>query len=105
MGLRKGKSPLNKAMVWLTEKKIFRHILDTGFDRVEIPVRVKFEFEVKEGTLVPDSLSKKILYNQGAIEKRYPKLRLSSLDSAIEGTVRAKIMEYLRQCGLFQEAT
>ena len=90
-------------MVWLTEKKIFSYILDMGFDRVEIPVRVKFEFEVREGSFVPASLSKKILYNQKAIEKRYPKLRLSSLDSAIENTLDDEIMEYLRQCGLIRD--
>ena len=39
-------------MVWVVEKKIFRHILDMDFERVEIPVRVKFEFEVVEGSFV-----------------------------------------------------
>jgi hypothetical protein len=43
--------------MWLVEKKIFYHLLDMGFERVRIPVRVKFEFEVKEGSLVSDSLS------------------------------------------------
>jgi hypothetical protein len=52
-----------KNMVWLVEKKIFRHILDVGFERVEIPIRVKFEFEAVEGAIVPDTLTKEILYN------------------------------------------
>lgn len=85
-------------MVWLLEKKIFNHILDMGFERVEIPVRVKFEFEVIEGSFVPDSLTKEILYNYYAIKKRYPKIKRSSLDRAIEELVEDKIMEYLRQC-------
>lgn len=50
-------------MVWLAEKKVFHYILDMGFERLEIPVRVKFEFEVKEGVLIEETLSKKILYN------------------------------------------
>ena len=61
-------------MVWLVGKKIFRHILDMGFERMEIPVRVKFEFEVVEGSFVPDTLTKEILYNQDAIENFIPKL-------------------------------
>ena len=43
-------------MVWLVEKKVVYHLLDLGFKRIEIPIRVKFEFEVKEGVFVPDSL-------------------------------------------------
>ena len=90
-------------MVWLVEKKVFRHILDMGFERLEIPVRVKFEFKVKEGNLVPDTLSKEILYNQNAIEKRYPKLRLSSLNIAIEKMAEDEIMEYFERCGLLRD--
>jgi hypothetical protein len=60
-------------MVWLVEKKIFYHLFDLGFEGVEIPIRVKFEFEVREGALVPDSLSKNVhLYNRSALEKHYP---------------------------------
>jgi hypothetical protein len=38
-------------MVWLVEKKTFYHFLDLGFESVEIPIRVKFEFEVKDEAL------------------------------------------------------
>jgi hypothetical protein len=85
--------------VWLVEKRVFRHVLDAGFERVEIPVRVKFEFEVVEGCFVPDTLTKDILYNRVGVEKRYPEVNLSSLDRAIEGMVEEKIMEYLVRCG------
>lgn len=90
-------------MIWLVEKKIFRHVLDMGFERAQINVRVKFEFEVVDGSFVPDTLTKEILYNQGAILKHYPHTKLSSLDSAIEGMVEDKIMEYIRQCGLLPD--
>jgi hypothetical protein len=89
---------LRIGMVWLVEKKIFNHILDMGFERIEIPVRVKFEFEVAEGSFVSDSLTKDILYNHYAIEKLFPKIKRSSLDRAIEEMVEDEIMEYLRQC-------
>jgi hypothetical protein len=90
-------------MVWLVEKKIFRYILDMGFERIEIPVRAKFEFEVVEGSFVPDSLTKEILYNQYAIKKRYSKINRSSLDRAIEEMVEDEIMQYFRQCGLLKD--
>ena len=86
-------------MVWVVEKKIFYHILDMGFESVGIPVRVKFEFDVQEGTFVPDSLSVESLYNQPAIAERYPGANLDLLDNEIQQTVQKEIRRYLRACG------
>ena len=94
---------MRRGMVWVVEKKIVHHILDMGFERVEIPVRVKFEFEVMEGVLVSNTLSKETLYNQNAVAKRFPKVRLPLLDREIEKTVEDEIMEYLRQCGFLRD--
>ena len=86
-------------MVWLVQKKVFHHFFDLGFEEVEIPIRVKFEFEVKEGALVPDSLSKNILYNRSALEKRYPNLDRARLQRSVEKKVETEIDRYLRTCG------
>jgi len=90
-------------MVWLVEKKIFYHFLDLGFESVEIPIRVKFEFEIKEGALVPDSITKDILYNRSALERRYPNLDIVSLQKSIEKKVDSEIHKYLRACGYVNE--
>ena len=90
-------------MVWLVEKKIFYHLFDLGFEGVEIPIRVRFQFEVKEGALVPDSLSKNILYNRLALEKRYPNLDQRRLQQSVEETVETEINRYLRTCGYLRE--
>ena len=90
-------------MVWVVEKQIMHYELDISFERVDIPVRVKFEFEVREGAFVPGTLTKKILYNKNAIEKQYPKIELSSLERGIGEMVENEIMEYLRQCGLLPD--
>ena len=87
----------------MVEKKIVHHVLDMGFERVGIPVRVKFEFEVKEGFFVPDTLSKETLYNQKAVLKRFPMVKLPLLDREIEKKVQEEIIDYLRRCGLLQE--
>ena len=86
-------------MVWVVDKKIFYHLLDLGFERVKIPVRVKFEFEVKEGTLVPDSISRSMLYNLPLLEKYHPNLDRARLQQSIEDTVDREIHEYLEECG------
>ena len=90
-------------MVWLVEKKIFYHLFDLGFEGVEIPIRVGFEFEVKEGALVPDSLCKNILYNRAALEKRYPNLDRARLQQSVERSVEREIDRYLRTCGYLRE--
>jgi hypothetical protein len=70
-----------------------------GFERVRIPVRVKFEFEVKEGSLVSDSLSFETLFNRQALEKRYPLAKLELLAYEVEKTVKRNIFGYLNDCG------
>ena len=92
-------------MVWLVEKKVFHHLLDLGFERVEIPVRVKFEFEVKEGSLVPDSISKTMLYNRPALEEHFPDLDPVRLQRSIEKKVDNEIRAYLEACGYLSEET
>jgi len=90
-------------MVWLVEKKVFYHFLDLGFESVKIPIRVEFEFEIKEAALVPDSITKNILYNRPALERRYPNLDVVSLQKSIEKKVDSEIHKYLRACGYVNE--
>ena len=87
-------------MVWVLEKKVFYHILDMGFESVGIPVRVKFEFEVQDGSFVPDSLSSEYLYNQPALKKQYPNFALEVLERDIQKTIQREIQKYLKSCGL-----
>lgn len=90
-------------MVWLVEKKVFYHHLNLGFERVKIPVRVKFECEVRDGALVRGSISKSILYNKKLLEKRYPFLVQETLERAIAEKVDKEIHNYLKGCGFVRE--
>ncbi|UCE55415.1 MAG: hypothetical protein JSV31_08225 [Desulfobacterales bacterium] len=90
-------------MVWVVEKKVFYHILDLGFESVGIPIRVKFEFEVQDGSFVPDSLSTERLYNQQELERRYPNLKLDALEQDIEKTIHFEILKYLKNNGYLKE--
>jgi hypothetical protein len=90
-------------MVWLAEKKVFRHFLDLGFERVEIPIRVKFEFKLTDGCLDPDSLSREILYNRVALHKRYPDLDALKLEQSIKEQVDTEILTYFKECGFLKE--
>ena len=89
-------------MVWLVGKKVIHHQLDLGCERVNIPVRVKFEFEILKGSFVTDSLSTDSLYNRQLLQKRYPQLDLISLDQSIEQLVKREIYNYINQLGLMR---
>ena len=90
-------------MVWVVEKKVFKHLVDLGFERLEIPIRVKFEFEVKEGTFVPDSLSIDTLYNRKILKNYYPQLNFDSLEKSIGRTVNKEIIKYMKNYGYLEE--
>lgn len=90
-------------MVWLAEKKVFHHFLDLGFERVEIPIRVKFQFKLTDGCLDPDSLTREILYNRTALQKRYPDLDGIKLEQSVVEKVDKEILTYLRECGFLKE--
>ena len=90
-------------MVWVVEKKVFYHILDLGFESVGIPVRVKFEFEVRDGLFVADSLATERLYNQQELERRYPNLKLDILERDIEKMIHCEILKYLKENGYLKE--
>ena len=89
-------------MVWMLEKKVFYHILDMGFESVGIPVRVKFEFEVQDGSFVPDSLSTEPLYNLQAVEKQYPQVKSEILENDIKRTIHQEIEKYLIENGFLK---
>ena len=90
-------------MVWVVEKKVFYHILDMGFESVGIPVRVKFEFDVQDGHFLPDSLSVELLYNQQAVVRRYPGVKMDVLEKEIQTTIHREIRKYLKNCGYINE--
>jgi len=91
-------------MIWMVDKKVFEIVIDLGFERAKIPVRVKIEFEVKKGNLVPSSLTTSMLYNKGLLERRYPDLDQASLQRSVERKVESEIQRYLQEHGFIEEA-
>lgn len=86
-------------MVWVIDKKVVRHLLEADSQLVEIPVRVKFEFELEDGSLVADSLKLETLYNKALVCKKFPNLDADQLDEEIHKTVDDAIDEHLRMEG------
>jgi hypothetical protein len=64
---------------------------------------VKFEFEIKDGSFVPDSLTSESLYNQQAIANQYPGVRKDTLEHEIQNTIQREIQKYLKFFGYVKE--
>jgi hypothetical protein len=90
-------------MIWMTEKNVFHLEYNFGFESVRIPVRVKFEFGVKQGTLVDHTLTRSMLYNKQFLEKRYPEFDHASLQKSIEKKVDNELQQHLLACGFIEQ--
>lgn len=90
-------------MVWLVEKKVFHYILDLGFEGLAIPIRAKFEFEVRQGAYIPQSLSFEHVFNRKAVLNRYPNVKIEKFEEDISNLVKLRIHEYLIASGYLNE--
>ena len=82
-------------MVWVVDKRIVRHVLERDGQFVEIPVRVKFEYEQVDGRMIDGTLETEKLYNEPSVLKIFPGLDAHELEREIEATVQRDIREYI----------
>ena len=54
-------------MIWVVDKKIVRHLIESDGRMADVPVRVSYEYAVEEGSLVEGSLSLKTLYDKATV--------------------------------------
>ncbi|MBD3649048.1 MAG: hypothetical protein HUJ31_16710 [Pseudomonadales bacterium] len=86
----------NSAMVMVVDKKVVKHVVQTGDGLLEIPVRIKFEYEVQSARFVDGSMSREYLFNRQAVIKHFPRLDPDALDREIENVVDRCLEEHLR---------
>lgn len=82
-------------MVWVVDKKTVRHLLERDGKLLEIPVRVKFEYEYKEGNLVPGTIRTEKLYNRQGVVKRFPDIDVDELDEQIQKSVDRDVRDHI----------
>ena len=86
-------------MLWVVDKKVIRHTIDAGTALVEVPIRIRFEYCVRDERFVEGTLKRDFLYNRPELLRRFPRLETSALDAEIEGTVDRTIVEHLMFAG------
>lgn len=86
-------------MIWIVDKKVVPHLIEQDGRLAEVPVRVKFEYAVEDGTVIDGSLSHEQLYNRDAVCRHFPELDDAALDDAVQATVERAIDEHLAMAG------
>jgi hypothetical protein len=86
-------------MLAVVDKKVVKHLANTGGALLEIPVRVSFQYNIDNGEFINSSMERKILYNQAAALRRLPRMDAQTLDEDIENTVDQMLIEHLRYAG------
>ncbi len=86
----------NEAMVMVVDKKVVKHVVQTGDGLLEIPVRISFEYEIESARFVDGTMSREYLFNRAAVLKHFPRIDAGELDEEIEHIVDRSLEEHLR---------
>ena len=86
-------------MLWVVDKKVVRHMVDAGAVLVEVPIRIRFEYCLRDARLVEGTVTREFVYNRPELVRRFPGLEADGLDVDIEHAVDRAIMEHLMFAG------
>lgn len=86
-------------MLWVVDKKVIRHTIDVGTALVEVPIRIRFEYCLRDERFVEGTVKRDFLYNRPELLRRFTRLEPAVLDADIEGIVDRTIVEHLKFAG------
>ena len=81
-------------MLWVVDRKVVKHTVRAGATLVEVPIRIRFEFGLREERFVAGTLSRTFLYNRPELLRRFPRLDAARLEADIERAVERALVEY-----------
>ena len=62
-------------MLWVVDKKVIKHLIEAGTALVEVPIRIRFEYELAEERFVSGSMKRTFLYNRPSAGAAIPEAR------------------------------
>lgn len=86
-------------MLWVVDKKVIRHTIDAGTALVEVPIRIRFEYCLRDECFVEGTVKRDFLYNRPELLRRFTRLEPRVLDADIEDVVDRTIVEHLKFAG------
>ena len=84
------------SVLWVVDRKVVKHTVRAGATLVEVPIRIRFEFGLREKRFVAGTLSYTFLYNRPELLRRFPRLDAERLEADIERAVERALVEHLK---------
>ena len=84
-------------MIWVVDKRVVTHLVESCNRLFEVPVRVEFEYQRQDGRYVEGSLKTKSLFNEAHVLKTCPDITREDLNSSVEDSVQRDILEYIKK--------
>ena len=89
-------------MLWVVDKKVIKHVIESDSALIEVPVRIRFEFGLAEERFISGSMKRTFVYNRPALVRRFPRLDSDAFDAEMEDVVDRALCEHLKFAGYAQ---
>lgn len=84
-------------MIWVVDKRVVTHLVESQNRLFELPVRVEFEYQRENGRYVEGTLKTNTLFNEKQVLKTCPDIKPSDLNESVADSVRRDILEYIKK--------
>lgn len=84
-------------MIWVVDKRVVTHLVESCNRLFKLPVRVEFEYQRDGGQYVEGSLKTKPLFNEEQVLKTCPDISREDLNASVADSVRRDILEYIKK--------
>ena len=84
-------------MIWVVDKRIVTHLVESRNRLFELPVRVEFEYQRQDGHYVEGSLKTSTLFNEKHVLETCPDVSREALNVSIADSVQRDILEYIKK--------
>lgn len=83
-------------MIWVVDKRVVTHLVESRSRLFELPVRVEFEYQCDEGRYVEGTLKTSKLFNEKQVLAMCPDIERDDLHAAVEDSVQRDILEFIK---------
>lgn len=83
-------------MIWVIDKRVVRHLVESRNRLFELPVRVEFEYQCDNGQYVEGTLKTRKLFNEKQVLVLCPDIERDDLNAAVDDSVQRDILEFIK---------
>lgn len=83
-------------MIWVVDKRVVRHLVESSNRLFELPVRVEFEYQCVDGEYVEGTLKTRKLFNEKQVLAMCPDIKRDELNAAVDDSVQRDVLEFIK---------